>query len=193
MLSKIIYMISSVPANIYNRITISRHRVASGKNLSINGKCYFRGYGTYRFGNDVFINSSPNVNPSAGGTYCHFTVGKDAELIIGNNVGISHLQLTAEKSVVIEDNVLIGSNCMIADTDFHSLNAEERANERIKGKCNVKFAPIRIREGAFIGARSIILKGVTIGCNAIVGAGSVVSRDVPDGEVWAGNPIVKIR
>lgn len=51
-----------------------------------------------------------------------------------------------------------------------------------------QMAPIHIKEGAWIGAHSIILKGVTIGARSVVGAGSVVTKDVPDDEVWAGNP-----
>ena len=52
--------------------------------------------------------------------------------------------------------------------------------------------PVRICEGAFIGAGCYILKGVTIGEHAIVGAGSVVAKDIPAGEIWAGNPAKKI-
>lgn len=52
---------------------------------------------------------------------------------------------------------------------------------------------IYIEDGAFIGGNSIILKGVKIGKNSVVGAGSVVTRDIPDGEIWAGNPARKIR
>ena len=51
-----------------------------------------------------------------------------------------------------------------------------------------KILPVTIKDNAFIGAHSIILKGVTIGEKSIIGAGSVVARDVPDGEIWAGNP-----
>ncbi|WP_212635306.1 acyltransferase [Pseudozobellia thermophila] len=50
-----------------------------------------------------------------------------------------------------------------------------------------------IKDRAFIGAYSIILKGVTIGENAIVGAGSVVTKSVPDNQIWAGNPAKFIR
>lgn len=53
--------------------------------------------------------------------------------------------------------------------------------------------PVVIKNGVFIGANSIILKGVTIGEKAIVGAGSVVTRSIPDGEIWAGNPAKFIR
>ena len=53
--------------------------------------------------------------------------------------------------------------------------------------------PVVIRDGAFIGAHSIILKGVTVGEKSVVGAGSVVTRSIPDGEIWAGNPARFIR
>lgn len=52
---------------------------------------------------------------------------------------------------------------------------------------------VHIKENAFIGARTIICKPVTIGKNAIVGAGSVVTKDIPDNEIWAGNPARFIR
>ena len=58
---------------------------------------------------------------------------------------------------------------------------------------HIKTKPILIKEGAFIGAQSIILKGVTIGKHSVVGAGSVVTKDIPDGEIWGGNPAVFIR
>lgn len=52
----------------------------------------------------------------------------------------------------------------------------------------IKSKPILIKEGAFIGAHSIVLKGVTIGKYSVIGAGSVITKDIPDNEVWAGNP-----
>lgn len=60
--------------------------------------------------------------------------------------------------------------------------------ERPRYQGVTRFAPIRIRDNCFIGARSIILPGVTIGPDAVVGAGSVVTHDVPPGMVFAGNP-----
>lgn len=53
--------------------------------------------------------------------------------------------------------------------------------------------PVLIKDNAFIGAHSIILKGVTIGENSIIGAGSVVTKSVPDNQIWAGNPAKFIR
>ena len=53
--------------------------------------------------------------------------------------------------------------------------------------------PVYIEDGVFIGAGSIILKGVRIGKNSIVGAGSVVAKSIPEGEIWAGNPAKRVR
>lgn len=82
----------------------------------------------------------------------------------------------------------MGGGVRIYDTDFHWLDFEKRMNEA-GGAVN----PVVIKNGVFIGANSIILKGVTIGEKAIVGAGSVVTRSIPDGEIWAGNPAKFIR
>lgn len=80
---------------------------------------------------------------------------------------------------------------MIVTTDFHSLNPEIRASN--KDSENRLCAPVEIKHNAFIGARCIILKGVTIGENSVIGAGSVVTKSVPANQVWAGNPAKFIR
>ena len=71
----------------------------------------------------------------------------------------------------------------IWDTDFHAIEYNDRCKN-----VNIKSAPIFIKEGAFIGACSIILKGVTIGKHSVIGAGSVVTKNIPDNEIWGGNP-----
>ncbi|SHL54223.1 Acetyltransferase (isoleucine patch superfamily) [Bradyrhizobium lablabi] len=103
-------------------------------------------------------------------------------------------------SVTVERNVLISYACLIADADNHSLFPELRVNDlatwmdgRRHDWSHTEMAPIRICEGAWIGARSIILKGVTIGAGAVVGMGSVVTRDVPARSVVGGNPARVIR
>jgi acetyltransferase-like isoleucine patch superfamily enzyme len=118
---------------------------------------------------------------------CFFIVGEGAELFVGDNVGISATALICYNKIVIGNNVKIGGNVVIYDTDFHALDPFQRnAIPEITG--NVKTAPVFINDGAFIGAHSTILKGVTIGRNAIIGACSVVVKNVPDGQIWAGNP-----
>jgi len=141
----------------------------------------------------VFIGKGFNLN---SGTFqnvigrqqpTYFVVGNNAELTIGNYVGISCSAIVCFKSIRIEDHVKIGGNVVIYDTDFHSINELER-NQIPENLDNVKSKPVVIKRGVFIGAHSTILKGVTIGEGAVIGAGSVVSRDIPANEVWAGNP-----
>lgn len=117
---------------------------------------------------------------------CFFNVSNfESEILIGDNVGISGSTINATMQVVIGNNVLIGSGCLITDTDSHPLHWEDRLrNDNTK----TKSAPIRIEDNVFIGARSIVLKGVTIGEGSVVGAGSVVSKDVPPFSVVCGNP-----
>ena len=87
--------------------------------------------------------------------------------------------------MTIGNNVLIGSGCLISDTDSHPIDWEDRFYDRNE---KTRKAPIVIKDNAFIGARSIILKGVTIGEGAVIGAGSVVSKDVPHYSIVCGNP-----
>ena len=90
--------------------------------------------------------------------------------------------------------MLISYECIITDHDSHSIDSEKRKNDLSKFKNNqmmwheVNSKPIHIKNNAWIGTRSIILKGVTIGEGAVVAAGSVVTKDVPDYTLVAGNP-----
>jgi acetyltransferase-like isoleucine patch superfamily enzyme len=111
-------------------------------------------------------------------------------MILGNDVGVSNSVFYAWKSIILEDEVMIGGGCQIYDTDFHSILYEDRI---LKGDKKVKTAPVLIKKGAFIGASSIILKGVTIGERSVVAAGSVVTKSIPSDEVWGGNPARFIR
>lgn len=111
----------------------------------------------------------------------HAEIG--AKLTIGNNVGLSGSSICATEEVSIGDRVLIGSGTIITDSDAHPLLPEERNMPN-----KTKHRPIHIGNDVFIGARCLILKGVTIGDGAVIGAGSVVTKDVPPHAVFAGNP-----
>lgn len=103
---------------------------------------------------------------------------------------MSNSTIVSHEQVIIDDFVMLGGSCKIYDTDFHSLDFDNRMK---KPDPDIKSKPVHIKQGAFIGAHSIILKGVTIGEKSIIGAGSVVTKSVPDGEIWAGNPAKFIR
>lgn len=111
----------------------------------------------------------------------------------GKNDHLSYYAaFTCANSIVLEDNVLLGSGCKIYDTDFHALEYTERVKGNYKG-APINTAPVKIDEGVFIGAGSFVLKGVHIGKHSIIGAGSVVTKDIPKNEIWAGNPAKFIR
>lgn len=123
---------------------------------------------------------------------CTFYIGENAKLLIGNNVGMSATSIVCMNEVTIGNNVRIGGNTVIYDTDFHSLVAEQRVKPD-EDRLNVKNAAVNIEDKVFIGAHTTILKGVTIGENSIVGACSVVTKSIPRNEIWGGNPAKFIR
>ncbi len=175
--------------NLWNWLMLKYKCVYLGQNVRIHGRVFVHGRKSgVHIGNNCIITSNENYNPTAGGVHCHFSVGYNGELRIGNNVGISQSQITAYDKIKIDDNVLIGACCKLWDSDFHSIRYDDRMN----GDKIVKTAPIHICEGVFVGACSIVLKGVTIGQHSVIGAGSVVTKDVPENEIWAGNPAKKI-
>jgi acetyltransferase-like isoleucine patch superfamily enzyme len=115
-------------------------------------------------------------------------VGKDAyidfEVQIGHNVKIQNSALIYH-GVTIEDGVFIGPQaCLTNDKLPRAVNPDGS----LKGAEDWVISPILVREGASVGARVVVLPGVTIGRWAMIGSGAVVTRDVPDyGLVW-GNP-----
>ncbi|RYU93720.1 acyltransferase [Emticicia agri] len=143
--------------------------------------------GLCKIGNNCSINSNINFNPIGRYSPTFIIVRENAKLIIGNNVGISSSAIVCHKEIIIGDNVKMGGNVTIYDTDFHSLNAKERINSPLD-KINTIYKPVIIEDDVFIGAHSTILKGVTVGKGAIIGAGSVVTKNILPNEIWAGNP-----
>ena len=141
----------------------------------------------------TFVNST-RFNGAGLNKRCTIVVGRDAVLSIGDHSGFSGVSLFCAERISIGSHVMVGGNVCIWDSDFHSLNFEDRKTEIDEGVfLGVHHRPIAILDGAFIGANSLILKGVTIGRQSIVGAGSVVTRDIPEKEVWAGNPARFVR
>lgn len=166
---------------------------AQFKGVQFQGKVEFQGRplisvakgSRFQLGNNVKINSSLRANPlgcfqpSVLRTLC-----PDAELVLEANAGISGCVLCAAKSIRIGEGVNIGSGALLIDTDFHRpAGSWEWGNDPGHGA-----RPIHIGRGVFIGARAIVLKGVTIGERAVVGAGAVVTKPVPPRHFAVGNP-----
>ena len=173
-----------------NKRNINKQNIKISNKYAIKGIPYLRNLGKIEIGNNFKLNSGKNANPIGGDTTARIFCRKNGQIKIGNNVGISNSTLHIFKSLTIEDNVLIGGSCKIWDSDFHSIDTIERTKN---GDNQVVSKAIHIKENVFIGGSSIILKGVTIGRNSIVAAGSVVSKSIPDNEIWGGNPAKKIK
>ncbi len=155
---------------------------------NINGLIHIAGPGEIVIGPGTRMNSGARFNPIGGDSRLNLVVRKkQSAILIGDNCGLSNCTIVADTTITIQHGALIGGGVKIYDTDFHALTPESRLGET-PGQPSGQAAPVTIGRNAFIGAHSILLKGVTIGDNSVVGAGSVVSRDVPPGEIWAGNP-----
>lgn len=132
---------------------------------------------------------------------------KCGNIRIGDRTFIGISSLIATNNIIIGNDVLISWGCTIIDTDAHSVQSIDRRSDVTKWKkgieekkigkykdwTNVISNPIIIKDKSWIGFNSIILKGVTIGEGSIIGAGSVVTKDIPDYTIAAGNPAKVIR
>jgi len=136
-------------------------------------------------GDGVRVGSSKRANPlGLSQPSALRAMAPGARLILGREVGMSGAAICAGLAIEIGERTILGAGAMVFDNDFHQpvgewdWNTDTQTNAR----------PIKIGRGVFIGARAIILKGVTIGDRAVIGAGAVVTKDVPAGHVAAGNP-----
>jgi len=118
----------------------------------------------------------------------NFTVVNPKNIKIGSNCAINHdAFLLGRVGISIGDNVVLSARCMLLDAGLDS-----RAFDGLQDQVHVA-APITIENGVWIGAGAIILPGVTIGQYSIIGAGSLVRKDVPPRTIVAGNPAKIIR
>ena len=143
-----------------------------------------------RLGPGLSLRSATCSNPLGANhpvILCTWQAG--AVLEIRANFGMTGGTLCAAERIEIGDNVTVGANTTIIDTDFHPLEAQVR---RLRPQ-DARTAPILIDDNVFIGMSCLILKGVTLGKDSVVGAGSVVTTSVPQGVVVAGNPARIIR
>lgn len=102
---------------------------------------------------------------------------------IGNNVAImSNCLMMASGNITIDDDVMIAANVQLISN-----------NHDLDNRPVITCLPIHIKRNCWIGAGATILRGITIGENSVVGAGAVVTKDVPKNVIVAGNPAKIIR
>ena len=127
-------------------------------------------------GSGCKFNSSPSSNLIGVNRPCIIsTLAENAEIEIGSNCGFSGTVISCATRVVFGDNVRCGANTLIMDTDWHTDDARTGHN-----------APVIIKKDVWLGVNVTVLKGVTIGENTIVAAGSIVTRSLPSNVFAAG-------
>ena len=190
-------LLSKVQINLSQQLTLLLlyvNHVRFGSNFVSNGLPIIHKHttGKMTIGNNCKINNTVSANPIGRSNKCMFVIRENAHLKIGDNVGMSGTTIVCQQEIVIGDYVKIGGNVCIYDTDFHALDTLSRSNPSEDSKSTSRKR-IQIENHVFIGAHSTILKGVAIGENSIIGACSVVTKNIPANQIWAGNPATFIR
>lgn len=144
-------------------------------------------------GEKVVLNSDAKKSNTALTFSCTLACGYNGHIEIGDNTMLNGVSITSYDKVSIGKNCQIASCTMISDTDFHPTDFRIREMEVLGMKishADVNKSPVTIGDNVWIGWGCIILKGVKIGENSIIAAGSVVIKDIPANVLAAGNPAV---
>lgn len=181
----------------YNRMLFWMNDVRMGKDMLVYNKIYLKKnfVAKITIGDNFEFSSGEAINPLCRNIRgCLWAPFPNSEIVIGNNVGVSSACIWAKEQIRIGNNVNIGGDCIIMDTDAHNLDYRIRAsNEQNSDGYGIDVitatsAPIVIGDDVLIGTRCIVLKGVTIGARSVIGAGSVVTKSVPEDCIAVGNP-----
>lgn len=138
--------------------------------------------GSLVLGSNCTFRSAPTSNLIGINHPCILTVNPKAELSIGDNCGFSGTVIGCFSKIVLEEGVRCGANTLITDGDWHPNDWRSS-----------KPRPIRIEKNVWLGVNVIVMKGVHIGENTVIGAGSIVTSDIPSNVIAAGNPCKVIK
>lgn len=167
-------------STIIAKIKCSLWNIPCGKKLKTYGSIlFYKEPGSkISIGDHCCFNSSDLLNFRGINHRCILQTGSStAEIKIGNGCSFSGVSIVCDNQVILHDNVRVGANSSIADRDGHGGGVK----------------PVEIKENVWLGMNVIVLKGVTIGENSIIGAGSIVTKDIPANVVAAGNPCKVIK
>ena len=144
--------------------------------MRITGNIVVSGGGNITCGNDLLIRAEQFIPVK-------IHVATDASIIFGDKVFInSRVHISCSTKIRIGTHCDIADECLIIDNDYHDV-----------GNIPAKQAPIIIEDNVWLASRVIVLKGVTIGENSVIGACSLVARNIPKNQIWGGNPIKFIK
>jgi acetyltransferase-like isoleucine patch superfamily enzyme len=142
------------------------------------------------FGPGLQLRSYVRSNPMAPNHPVILSTWQEgAHLEVGSNFRMTGGSICAAAKIAIGNNVVVGANTTIIDTDFHPLDWAQRWSRPSEGRTSA----VVIQDDVFIGMNCLILKGAKIGQGSVIGAGSVVTDEVPPQVIAAGNPLAIIK
>ncbi len=197
---KIYHKIISLRKKVFQKIGMLRYFLGY-KNLKIANGAVFLNYpiidmiknSHIEIGQNSVIDSKKYKNPLGLNKKSILrTLKEGASIKIGNNVGMSGITICCMEKVIIHDNVGIGANTIIVDTDFHPTDLTVPKSDWDNLDL-IKTAPVIIEENVMIGMNVTILKGVTIGKFSVVGAGSIVAKNLDSYSTYVNCSLKKIR
>ncbi len=156
-------------------------RVQLGPHFQANRKLVIKGPGRVIIG--AHVNAWAHAERNVIITY-----DPDVTVRIGAYVRLNGAGLMAKRGITIGDYCILGSTLLV-DTDFHSVRQDRATNP----DAPVQSAPITVGENVWLAGQTVVLKGVTIGENSVIGFRAVVTSDVPANVIVAGNPARVVR
>ncbi len=147
--------------------------------------------GKIQIGKNVILNSDSKNSNTTLTTRVKFVTGYSGKITIGDNCDLNGTCFVAYDEIEIGNNCQFASSSIISDTDFHPVNPIHRLSQ-MNGEQypyeSVQKKKITIGNNVWVGWGTTILKGVTIGDNSIIAAGSIVVSNIPQNSIAAGNP-----
>ena len=178
---KVLYMVYTLP-------TIAKLKL---KGILLNGISYFAGapYMTRKKGSTISIGKGCRFMSKSWGNLIGLyhqcilaTTEKDAKIVIGDGCSFSGVSIRCYNEIVLGKNVRCGANVLIMDGDGH-----------LDDPRSGKSKPVHIGDNVWLGTDVKVMKGVTIGANSLIGAGSIVTKDIPANVIAVGSPCRVIR
>lgn len=158
-----------------------------GNEVRIEVPVRIDGYGTLEIGNKVWLGWDTATKMGKGTILLQPCSSKSAVTIGTGTMLSNNVSIVAMGKISIGEHCLIGDMTQILDCDSHELEP----SKRFYGMGPIK--PVHIGNNVWIGSRALILKGVTIGDNSVIGAGSIVTRSIPPNSLAVGNPAKVVR
>ena len=175
-----------------NRLVFLLNGIAWGRGWRLHGTPIIQKHRQSRmhFGDRLALRSTVRSNPlGANHPVILCTWREDSLLQVGDDFAMTGGTICTLERIIIGHRVTVGANSTIVDTDFHPLQPDLRLSQ----PQGASGSAVTIEDDVFIGMNCLILKGVTIGRGSVVGAGSVVTQNVPASVIVAGNPAKVIR